>query len=120
MSNKRKIVFILFFIVILGLFYALGNQIYDSLNSGDRLEKETEALMKLQKKNLDLKNKLREVQSMGFIEKEARNKLNLAREGETVMILSQEKIEEILRAEKKQLEEPKIPNWQGWLRLFWR
>lgn len=120
MSRRRKIIFILFFIILLGLFYALGSQIYDSLQSGKRLDMETEKLIKLQKRNSELKNKLAEVQSIGFIEKEARNKLNLAREGETVIIISQKEIDKVLGLEKKQTEEIKIPNWQGWLRLFWK
>ena len=120
MSNKRKIVFILIFLIILLVFYALGSQIYDSLRSGDRLNKETDELIKLQKKNMELKKRLGKVQSIDFIEKEARNKLNLAREGETVVIISQKEIDKVLGAEKKQVEEIKIPNWQGWLRLFWK
>lgn len=119
MSNRKKIVFIIFFIIIFGLFYALGSQIYDSLRSGDRLNQETKKLVNLQKRNMELKNKLSEVQSVGFIEEEARNKLGLAREGETVVIISQKEIDKVLGVEKKQVEEPKIPNWQGWLKLFW-
>lgn len=120
MSNRRKIVFIIFFIIILGLFYALGRQIYDSLKSDDRLNQETEKLVGLQKRNMELKNKLAEVQSIRFIEKEARNKLGLAREGETVVMISQKEIDRVLRAEKKPIEEIKIPNWEGWLRLFFK
>lgn len=119
MSNKRKIVFITLFLILLGLFYALGSQIYDSLKSGDRLEQETEVLVHLQKRNMELKNKLTEVQSIGFIEKEARNKLNLARVGETIFLIPQKEIDKVLGVEKK-VEEIKTPNWQGWLRLFWK
>lgn len=119
MSNKRKIVFALIFLIILVIFYALGSQIYGSLRSGDRLNQEMEVLVSLQKKNMELKNKLNLVQSVGFIEEEARNKLNLAREGEMVLLISQKRIDQVLGAEKKQVEEIKIPNWQGWLKLFW-
>lgn len=119
MSNRRKIVFIISFIVILGLFWALGSQIYGSLRSGDRLNQKTEVLVSLQKKNMELKNRLNEVQSIGFIEEEARNKLGLAREGETVFIIPQKFLDKVLKQDVKAIE-PQIPNWQGWLKLFWK
>ena len=105
-------------VVLSGLFYGLGRQLFSSLRGSRRLEMETEDLVKLQKKNLELKSKLAEVGSLRFIETQIRDKLNLSREGETVIIIPQEEIDKVLALEKKE-EEVKIPNWQGWLRLLW-
>ena len=57
--------------------------------------------------------------SQDFIEQQARDKLGLAKEGETIVIIPEEKINQVLGM-AKQVVEPRLPNWQGWLRLFWR
>ena len=67
----------------------------------------------IQKKNEELKVKLQEAQSREFIEKIARDKLGLAKEGETVVILPPSEPEVTKSAEEKI-----IPNWQKWWKLF--
>lgn len=117
MPLKRKVATIAVITLLLGLFYGLGRQVYSSLQAGNRLNVEAEELAKLQQKNTELKKKLVEVQSPQFVEKEARDKLNFTRPNETIVIIPQEEIDKILGIEER-VEEIKIPNWQGWLRLF--
>ncbi len=104
-------------LVIILVSYNLIGQIFDALKVGDRLEESAERLHTLEIKNQELKKKLLEVKSPEFIEKQARDKLGLAKEGETIVVIPQEKIDAILGASKK-LEELRLPNWQGWLKLF--
>lgn len=115
----RKIAVIVGLILILGLFYSLGRQIYDSLQVNARLDQETEELSGLQKKNKELREKLAYTQTIKFVEMIARDKLNLARPNETIVIIPQAEIKKILGAWQEKKEEI-IPNWQGWLRLFWK
>lgn len=119
MSKRKKLTIILIIFLLLALFYGLGKQIYSSLQSSKRLEIEIEAVDKLQKKNTQLKKKFQEVQTPQFIEREARDKLNFSRPNETVIIIPEEEIEKVLNAQKG-VEEIKLPNWQGWLRLFFK
>ena len=113
----KKVIFILVgvFLVILG--YSLISQIISTLRSDDRLEQASTELHKLELKNRELRKRLAEVKSIEFIEQQARDKLSFGREGETVVIIPEEKIQEVL-SDKDENEEPKLPNWQGWLRLF--
>jgi len=64
------------------------------------------------------KEQLEYVKSAEFLEKEAREKLGLAREGEVVVILP-ENVEELISANQPQISEnQEEPNWKKWLKLF--
>lgn len=113
---KRTGIIIIILVVTL-IAYNLVAQIFQALNSGDRLNKEAEELFKLELKNKELKNKLSQTKSLEFLEEMARDKLNLAKKGETIVVIPEEKIQEVLGTTKAS-EEQKLPNWQGWLKLF--
>jgi cell division protein FtsB len=66
-------------------------------------------------KNAELKQKLEEVRSVEYLEKEARENLNMQLPGETVVMIPAGKIE------KKRIEDRKVgeePNWKKWVRLI--
>ena len=117
MSNK--IVIVLAGIVAVAITWSLIGQIMTTLKSGDRLQEATERLHQLGVKNKELKRRLEEVKTPFFIEEQARDKLGLAREGETIVIIPQEKLDQVLGVAKK-AEEVKLPNWLGWLKLFFK
>ncbi len=99
--------------------YNLISQILEATKSGDRLSQAADLVHKLEIRNKDLKKKLEAIQTPEFIEKEARNKLGLTKKGETIVIIPDEKIRQVLGASESAQEE-RLPNWLGWLRLFWK
>lgn len=104
--------------MIIGLILtSLIKSISESLNTSKRLEGQVEEVARLQEENKRLKKRLEEVLKLEFIEEVARNKLNLSRPNETVVVIPLETINQVI-ASNKEVEEPKLPNWQGWLRLF--
>jgi cell division protein FtsB len=113
----RKIIYLLALAGVGIILYSFIRQIYDALEVGKRVDLEIEDLGKLQKQNLELKKKLAQMETVGFLEQQARDKLNMAREGETVFIIPQEVLDQVLKVEK--VEKVVEPNWKGWLRLFW-
>lgn len=115
----KKIVFILVIIIIIGVFYGLGKQIYESFQISGRLDSEVEEMVSLQKKNSQLKKNLDEVRSINYIEQQARDKLGWSRGGESVMIIPQEEISKVLGV-KDEVQKVIEPYWQGWLKLFWK
>lgn len=115
----KKLVIILTIVLLLGLFYSFGKQIYSSLQTGSRLDKEVGDLTKLQNKNAALKKRLSEVQGIQFVESQARDKLGLARAGETIVIIPQEEIDKVLQ-QSQVAKMVVLPNWQAWLKLFWK
>ena len=74
---------------------------------------------KLKEENLKLQERLNEVQSEAYVEKELRDKLGLAKEGETILVLPEEDIVRSLAPKLTEEEETlPDPNWKKWLKLF--
>lgn len=112
---------IVIFLVIFSIFIliSLARQISEALTSGKRLDHQVEEVSKLQMENRQLKEKLSFVRDFNYIEEIARNKLNLAKPGETVVVIPDQAIKNLLNSEKK-FEEEKVAYWEGWMRLFFR
>ena len=76
-------------------------------------------LEKLENEQVELKVRLEEVQSEEYIEKQIRDNLNLAKEGEIVVVLPPD---DVLRKLAPKIEEEEVtlpdPNWKKWLQLF--
>lgn len=108
-------------ILLVGLMlaYNLINQIMDAARSGERLSVAADAVYNLEVKNKELRKKLNEIQSPDFIEEQARNKLGLGKPGETVVIIPEDKLKLILGASES-AQEVRLPNWLGWLRVFFK
>jgi cell division protein FtsL len=109
----------LFFIILVValILLGLGKQIGTALQAGKRLDTAAEEVDKLQQQNRNLREKLSDAQRYNFIEDIARNKLNMGKPGETVVVIPENALNQVLGA-KKAVEEIKLPNWQGWLKLF--
>ncbi len=118
MNNLRKNIT---FVAIVGLFflllYSLSKQIYDSLQAGKRLYDAQAQLQTLEDNNLKLKSEFKNVSSLNFIEEQARDRMDLAKPNETVVIISQSELDKIMAQERK-VPQVKLPYWQGWLNIF--
>ncbi len=113
----KKLLFIGLTITALIILYSLSHQVLDSLQGEKRVAEEVSKLNQLKNRNDELQKQLSQVGSVQFIEMQARNKLNMARNGETIVIIPQQEIDKVLGLQKR-VQEEIIPNWQGWLRLF--
>lgn len=114
----KKIILGLTVLVLVLVGYKLLVQITDSVRSGDRLSDQADIVYKLEAKNKELKKKLTEVQTQGFIEQQARDKLGLGKKGETVVIIPEDKLKLVMGASAA-ASEIRLPNWLGWLKVFW-
>ena len=115
----RKVVNAIIILIVLIVIYNLIGQIITTLRSGDRLEQAISSLHSLETRNKELKERLNLVKSAEFLEQQARDNLGLVQPGETVIIIPEYKLQSILGATQEAIE-PRLPNWQGWLRLFFR
>ena len=112
----KKILLITGGLVFLLISYHFCVQIYEGIKAGDKLAQSVDKLYSLEVKNKELKSKLSEVKSPEFIERSARDKLGLTKEGETVVVIPMQVLERVLGVERE--EEVKLPNPLGWLKLF--
>ena len=101
---------------ILFIFNLVG-QTNTALQAGSRLDSAADELARLQDQNRQLRQKLAQTQTLDFIEEQARNKLNLVKPNETIVIIPPELITTQLE-QNKPVVTPKLANWQGWLKLF--
>ena len=111
-----KQVVISLLIVVIGayLLINLGKRVYDLYRTNDRLVEAQKKLEDAQKRNELLKEEITYRGSDFFAEKEAREKLNMARNGEKVAV-----IPGLTSTEDPKKPEPKfVPNPQKWYQLF--
>lgn len=113
----KRIALGLIILVSLVVAYNLVIQIMAAVKSGERLSQAADTVYKLEAKNKELRKKLAEIQSSEFIEEQARDKLGLSKKGETVVIIPEEKLKLVLGA--SQAAQVRLPNWLGWLKVFW-
>ncbi len=105
-------------IIIIGVSFiiTLSRDILRLIKAGEQIKLAEEKLAVVGQKKEELLEKKDYYTSEEFIEEEARDKLNMARPGETIVVLPQNLAELAGRKEKEASEE--IPNWQQWWRLF--
>jgi len=84
-----------------------------------RIDAAQERVTRLKEENEEAKKRLAEVKGEEYIEKQLRDKLGLAKEGEIVIVLPDEetlrKIAPTLAEEEDVLPDP---TWKKWLKLF--
>lgn len=107
------------FIISLTLFmiFNLARQIQTAIKTGDRLITATDELKSLQAKNAELKSAANQQNTLDFVERQARDKLNLSRPNETVLLIDPDALRQITESTPSPTPSPR-PNWQGWLNLF--
>lgn len=110
-SFGRKIISAVFGVVVLSLLVNFFRQgvVYHRINK--RLAREKEALKVLEEKNRQLKERLEEVKSPKFLEKEASMILGLAEDSRGLVTPTE--VPEVQKSEGTPL-----PNYEKWWRLF--
>ncbi|MBL7159726.1 septum formation initiator family protein [Candidatus Microgenomates bacterium] len=93
---------------------SLSSSIRSLLKKDDLFIQKEDKLEELKEKNFQLEQVLEKVQSKEFIEKEAREKLSMGKDGEIVVILP--KTPKIQNSKNPKQEE--LANWKKWYNLF--
>lgn len=115
---KVRFISIICFLIGLYLIVSFSRDLWRLAQKEGEIQKANSRLEKLENQNQELEQKAKEVQTPEFVEKEAREKLGLAKEGETVVILPENfdriaKINQSLNNSSLDL-----PNWERWWKLF--
>lgn len=114
----KKFIIVAIILVSLVAGYNLIFRIIEATKSGERLSEAADMVYKLEIKNKELRKKLENIQSAQFIEEEARNRLGLGKMGETIVIIPDEKIKQILGTSES--AQTRFPNPLGWLKVFFK
>lgn len=95
---------------------ALSRDLFNLLKKGEKIKEIERKVEELILKKKELEERLEYVKSEEFVEKEARDKLNMAKEDEVIMVLPEGFKTPNLVNSKTPNED--LANWQRWLRLF--
>jgi cell division protein FtsB len=104
-------------VAIVGLLvtiFGLSQSVVRLIGRKSLLKTKQEELVRLQKEQENLKNKLTIAQTPEFIEKEAREKLNLGKAGETIILVESGDTQ----AQIQDKGTTETPNWKKWWNLF--
>lgn len=99
----------LFLIISLYLIYSLSRSIINLRQKDNILIEEEKKLTELKEKNEELKEELDRLQSKQYLERQIRNKLNLGKEGDYLVILPS------ISVPVSPTPTPQLENWQKWL-----
>ncbi len=108
------------FLILLAVFIvSLVRNVSRSYDANRRITQANSDLNKLETESVDLKKELDISTTYSFKEKEVRDKLGLAKEGDIVLVLPSAQELRKLAPERKAKEEAiPDPNWKKWLKLF--
>jgi len=109
-----RIVRIIFCLVGICLIVSLSRDILRLSKSSNRIKEAEQKVVALEKEKQELEKKEKYYASEEFIEEEARNRLNMAKPGETILVLPPKNNQEI----KTSPTETPVPNWKKWWHLF--
>jgi cell division protein FtsB len=110
---------IVFIAISLLMLVSLVRNIVKVKEAKDRLKEKEGYIEKIRKENEELSQRVDTFKSEEFIEKQLRDKLGLAKEGEIIIILpDKETITKFAPNDEKEEEILPDPNWKKWLNLF--
>jgi cell division protein FtsB len=95
---------------------SLLRSIYGLWRRRDIVKERALVLAQTEAENKRLKEDLVQVESPGFVEQEARNKLGLVKEGEKVVLLPQQS--SVNGSQLTEKKDENLPNWKQWWKLF--
>lgn len=110
--NIKRILSIVIIIILLVLIRNISVSIYTQLKNEDTVDELKEQLSEEKRRQAFLTQRLAEVQTDSFIEKEARQKLGLARENEYQVAVAPP---DLNTPESPTYE---LPNWKKWKEVF--
>jgi len=118
-SFLLKLSIILGIIILFFVFYRLSDVIYQQKGTKEEIASLQVEVDRLNKNNQNLEELISYFQTDEFKEKEAKDKLNLVKEGEQVVFLREK---EIIKKEKMPNKKPEVtvnrPNYYWWWHYF--
>ena len=112
---NRRFLKLIIFVSGIAVIVGLAGSSYQLWKKRDIVAERQTVLTELEGENATLKRQLQDAQSEGFVERMAREKLGLVRQGETVVVMKNEKLK--VKNEAQETEE-NVPNWKKWWGLF--
>jgi len=114
--KRRRVIQWIIIVIGVGLIFNLSRDISRLAKASGQIKLAQDELAQAKSRNTKLLQQKKYYNSAEFIEEEARNKLNMARPGETIVILPKN-LKKLVNGDQKKAPPP-LPNWQKWWQLF--
>jgi cell division protein FtsB len=112
----KKAWFILAILFSLYLIVGLSRSIWQLYKAGDQVFEAEKIKIAEEQRNNELRKELEASKSADFVERAARDKLNMARPGEVVLIVPDTGVKE--EKKKEEVAVVQEANFRKWIRLF--
>ena len=114
--STKKVIFVLFLVAILSII----RSIYGLLGKDDAIGEASKRVEELKQEQAELIELQKSVNSPEFVEKEARDRLGLAKEGEVIVILPSADVLKSVAPPQEPLEDypEQDPIWRRWTKMF--
>lgn len=112
--EKHKLISLVILVICVILIIQLVQSNLQLLQQGNVLDRFVTQNKQLEDENIRLKKLFSTVKTDEFIEKEARDKLNMGKPGETVVLIP----DSLLATKSASPTASEISNWEKWKRLF--
>ncbi len=99
------------------LLWTLGKGVLELRLAYRRIDEARQILAMEQSRGEELKRKWAEIQTSEYLEKVARNDLNMQKEGETVVVMERTSGGARSRSAGQKQEDADVPNWERWWSL---
>ena len=110
----KKIIFIIIVVILLFIINNLVNSVFNIWQKKDFVTQSQKELDFQKQENQRLKSALSYSQTQEFIEREARDKLFMVKEGEQKVLIPQES------ENSQEILKDNDPNWKKWWNLFFK
>lgn len=115
--KKARVYLLILFVFLFGL--SLFRNILKINEAKNRIQREKEKIVKLEEEGRILEEELRKMQGNEFLEKELRDKLGLAKKGESVVILpDSETLKKLVPEIPDEKDYLPDPIYVKWMKLF--
>ena len=105
--------------VSLLMLMSLTRNIMKVREAKEGLKEKEDDIEKIREENEELSQRVEIFKSEEFVESQLRDKLGLAKEGETIIVLpDEETIKKFAPSDEKEEEILPDPNWKKWFKLF--
>ena len=119
---NRRFLKLVIFVSGIAVIVGLAGSSYPLWNKRDIVAERQTVLTELEGENATLKRQLQDAQSEGFVERMAREKLGLVKEGETLVVMSNppagEAGDKLQMTNEEEKTAENAPNWKKWWKLF--
>jgi len=118
-KGMTKIVGYAIWILIVLLAFSAFRSFGSAASVRAQIKAEEDRVIKMQKDNQELENKILTTQGGDFVEREIRDKLGLVKTGEAVVVLPDaDTLRKIAPVAPADVESLPDPNWKKWEKLF--